>query len=115
MYITPLLKKPTLDHSNLTNYRPISQLSSISKTLERVVSTQLIHYITTNNIADCFQSAYLPHRSTETALNLIFSDILLSLYTKIPCYFILLDLSCAFDSLNLIILSYRLREIGING
>ena len=114
-YITPLLKKPTLDHSNLTNYRPISQLSSISKTLERVVSTQLIHYITTNNIADCFQSAYLPHRSTETALNLIFSDILLSLDTKCPCYLILLDLSCAFDSLNLTILSYRLREIGING
>ena len=28
-YITPLLKKPTLDHSNLANYRPISQLSSM--------------------------------------------------------------------------------------
>ena len=27
----------------------------------------------------------------------------------------MLDLSCAFDSLNLQILSFRLREIGING
>ena len=79
-YITPLLKKPTLDHSNLTNYRPISQLSSISKTLERVVSTQLIHYITTNNIADCFKSAYLPHRSTETPSTL-FSVTLFYLLT----------------------------------
>ena len=40
-YITPLLKKPTLDHSNLANYIPISQLSSMSKALERVVSSQL--------------------------------------------------------------------------
>ena len=53
-YITPLLKKPTLDHSNVVNYRPISQLSSMSKTLERVVSSQLIQYITSNNIVDCF-------------------------------------------------------------
>ena len=114
-YITPLLKKPTLDHSNLANYRPIFQLSSMSKTLERVVSSQLIQYISSNNIVDCFQSAYLPHRSTETALNLIISEILLFLDVKSPCYLVLLDLSCVFDSLNLRILSFRLSEIGING
>ena len=114
-YITPLLKTSTLDHSNLANYRPVPQLSSMSKTLERVVSSQLIQYITSNNIVDCFQIAYLPHRRTETALNLIISEILLSLDAKSPCYLVLLDLSCAFDSLNLQILWFRLREIGING
>ena len=114
-YITPLLKKPTLDHSNLANYRPISQLSSMSKTLEQVVSSQLIQYITSNTIVDCFQSAYLPQCSTATALNLIISEILLSLDDKSPCYLVMLDLSCVFDSLNLHILSFRLREIGING
>ena len=110
-----ITQKPTLDHSNLANYRPISQLSSMSKTLERVVSSQLIQYITSNNIVDCFQRAYLPHRSTETALHLIISEILLSLDTKSPCYLVLLDLSCAFDSINLQIISFRLCEIGING
>ena len=44
-YITPIIKKTTLSHSNLSSYRPISQLSSISKTLDRIVSAQLIHYI----------------------------------------------------------------------
>ena len=92
-YITPLLKKPTLYHSNLANYRPISQLSSMSKTLERVFSSQLIQYITSNNIVDCFQSAYIPHRSTDIALHLIISEILLSLDAKNPCYLVLLDLS----------------------
>ena len=62
-YIIPILKQTTLDQSNLSSYRPISQLSSISKTLERVVSTQLINYITLNAIVDKYQNAYLPHRS----------------------------------------------------
>ena len=113
-YITKLLK-PTLDHSNLANYIPISQISSISKTLERVVSSQLIQYIISNNIVDYFQSPYLNNHSTEKDLHLIISDILLSLDSKSPCYLVLLDLSCAFDSLNLQIISFRLREIGING
>ena len=87
----------------------------MSKNLERVVSSQLIQYITSNNIVDCFQIAYLPHRRTETALNIIISEIILSLDAKSPWYLVLLDLSCAFDSLNIQILSFRLREIGING
>ena len=36
--ITPIIKKPSLDPSSFNNYRPISNLSILSKTLERVVS-----------------------------------------------------------------------------
>ena len=114
-YITPIIKKTTLSHSNLSSYRPISLLSYFSKTLERIVSAQLIHYITTNSIIDKFQSAYLPHRSTESAMNLIINDLLMSLDNKAPCYLVLLDLSSAFDTLNHDILSLRLNEIGIHG
>ena len=60
-YITLIIKKSTLDSSILSNYRPVSQLSSLSKTLERILSKQLIHYITYNSIADILQSAYLPY------------------------------------------------------
>ena len=35
--ITPIIKKPSLDPSSFNNYRPISNLSILSKTLERVV------------------------------------------------------------------------------
>ena len=90
-------------------------LSSISKTLERVASTQLINYLTSNSIVDKYQSAYLPHRSTETALTSIINDILISLDNKAPCYIVLLDLSSAFDTLDHNILSSRLNEIGIYG
>ena len=34
---------------------------------------------------------------------------------KASCYLVLIDMSSAFDTLNHMILSYRLREIGIHG
>ena len=37
-YITPLLKKADLDPADVKSYRPISNLSVISKLLERVLS-----------------------------------------------------------------------------
>ena len=42
--ITPLLKKPELD-SSFNNYRPISNLTFLSKLIERVVSNQLVRYL----------------------------------------------------------------------
>ncbi len=48
--VTPLLKKPTLNTSLLENYRPVSLLPFIAKTLERVVFNQLSLFLhsTTN-------------------------------------------------------------------
>ena len=40
--ISPLLKKSTLDKEELSNYRPISNLSLISKIIERVVKSRLM-------------------------------------------------------------------------
>ena len=53
-YITSILKKHNLDSSKLSNYRLVSQLISISKTMERIVARQLIDYIIWNSIVDCF-------------------------------------------------------------
>ena len=104
-YITSILKKHNLDSPN---YRPVSQLSYISKIMERIVASQLIDYIISIYIVECFQSAYLPNHSTETALNIVFNDIILFIDNKASCYLVLLDLSSAFDTLNHRIISYRL-------
>ena len=44
-HVTPIIKNLSLDKSDLSNYRPISNLSYISKTLERVVCSQLLNYL----------------------------------------------------------------------
>jgi len=49
-YITPLLKKADLDPADVKSYRPISNLSVVSKLLERLVSLQLAKYLKDNNL-----------------------------------------------------------------
>jgi len=47
--VTPILKKPSLDPAQLNNYRPISNLSFVSKLLERSVASQISSYFSTKN------------------------------------------------------------------
>ena len=77
-YVTPIIKKPNLDKSILSNYRPISNLSTLSKTLERFVARQLNYYLHENHILNPNQSAYTKHKSTETAIIHILNHIHLS-------------------------------------
>ncbi len=63
--ITPLLKKHTLNPTLLGNYRPVSLLPFIAKTLERVVFSG---FLTQNNLLDRNQSGFRSRYWTETAL-----------------------------------------------
>jgi hypothetical protein len=49
-YITPLLKKASMDPADVRSYRPISNLSVMSKLLERLVAKQLIEYLTSSGL-----------------------------------------------------------------
>ena len=66
--VTPLLKKPGLDETDLKNFRPVSYLNFLSKILEKVVLGQVLKHIKGNGFDEVFQSAYKMHHSTETAL-----------------------------------------------
>ena len=67
-YITPLLKKTDLDPADVKSYQPISNLTIVSKLLERLVSLQLVKYLKDNNLLPDLQSAYRAMHSTETAV-----------------------------------------------
>ena len=111
--ITPISKNHSIDRSILSNYRPISNLSYISKTLERIIAKQLQNYISNHTILHKLQSAYTTNKSTETALLHIINKI--KLYpNKHPAVIVLLDLSAAFDTINHNILIRRLQNIGIS-
>ena len=108
--VRPLLKKHNLDPNNLSNYRPVSNLSFLSKLLEKVALRQLNVHLQTNNLFHPYQSAYRSNHSTETALLRIVNDLLHATDSGKVSLLTLLDLSAAFDTIDHSILLSRLQN-----
>jgi len=109
--VTPLLKKSGLDTSDMSNYRPVSNLTFISKIVERAVAMQLNDYLTSNSLLPRCQSAYRKKYSTETAMLRVLSDFLTAADGRKITLLSLLDMSAAFDCVDHVILLRRL-ELG---
>jgi len=76
----------------LSNYRPISNLSLISKIIERVVKSRLTAHLVSNGLLNPNQSAHCKHHSTETALLYIHDHLINAIGSQLSCLR-LLDLS----------------------
>jgi hypothetical protein len=114
--VIPLLKKILLDPEILKNFRPVSNLSFVSKITEKVVGVRLNKHVIDNNLDELFQSAYRQFHSTETALLRVQNDILRAADKQQVCALVLLDLSAAFDTVDHTILLSRLSsDFGISG
>ena len=115
-YVHPLLKRSGLDANNMKNYHPISNLSFVSRLLERVVSSRLLAHMDRFSLHEPLQSAYKAYHSVETAMTRIQNDILCALDNQQVVILVLLDLSSAFDTIDHTILLQGLcRGLGISG
>ncbi|KAK3564212.1 hypothetical protein QTP86_011191 [Hemibagrus guttatus] len=88
--VIPILKKPALDPSDISNYRP-------------------------NNLHDPNQSGFKAAHSTETALLAVTEKLHAARSAKLSSVLILLNLSAAFDTANHKTLLSTLRSLGICG
>ena len=112
--ITPIIKKTSLDYSIPNNYRPISNLSLLSKIFERIIVTHIIKHITANSLDNTMQSAYKPYHNTETLLLNLTNYISHNIKNNRFVILILLDLTAAFVTINHNILFAKLQSIGIH-
>ena len=114
--VTPLLKGLGLDFEDLQNFRPVTNLQFIEKLIERVVSKRLQCHMDKNNLQNDNQYGYKKGHSTETILLKITNDILIASDKKTATVLLLLDLSAAFDTINIDrLINILFNEIGIRG
>lgn len=108
--ITPVHKGGNGD--SITNYRPISVLTALSKILEKVINKRLTSYLESYNILSNSQYGFRSARSTEGAVTGLIDMIVDNIDRKNKVIGIFLDLAKAFDTVSIPILIKKLEIIG---
>ena len=112
-HVTPIHKKG--DKHKCENYRPISLLSCIGKTLEKCVQQHILKYLIENNLLTEAQSGFIPGDSTVFQLTSIYDDFCKFLDSQITAQAIFFDISKAFDKVWHRALLHKMSAIGIRG
>ena len=113
--IHPLLKKAELVLL-LSNFRPVSNLSFLSRVTECAMIQQFNNHCDAHNLIPDYQSTYLPNYSCETALVKITNDILWAMEHQKATNLMAIDLSSAFDTMDFSCLTQVLQDrFGIKG
>jgi len=107
--IAKIIPKQKKSNPTIDDLRPISILSSISKSFELILSEQIYLYLNTFNLLFKYQSGFRKNHSTTSSLLEIVDQICTALDKKHIFILLLLDFSKAFDSINHNILFKKLN------
>lgn len=111
--VTPVYKSG--DPYDVSNYRPISLLTTFSKILEKLVNTRLLSFLETNKLLADNQFGFRLGRSTEDAVVHMTNYIATKLDSGKKCIGVFLDLAKAFDTVSRRILFAKMHCLGIRG
>ena len=107
--IRPLLKKPGLELMT-KNYRLVSNLSFLSKLLEKCALVRFNNHCKENDLMPSYQSAYREHQSCKTALVRLTNYLLWSMERQWVTALVAIDLPAAFDTVDHIVLLKVLQQ-----
>ena len=110
--VVPIFKSG--DRTNASNYRPITILPVLSKTIEKAVHTQLYTFLKENKLLTREQFGFRPNLSTEVALAHLTENILDSMDNGLVTGAVFLDLSKAFDTVKHQLLLKKLGSLGLD-
>ena len=111
--VSPLYKAK--DPMIVSNYRPISLLSSFSKILEKLMSNSLLDFLNKCDILNKYQFGFRNNHSTYMALIILLENLNNALDKGECSIGIFLDFQRAFDTVNHDILLDKLYHYGIRG
>ncbi|MCU7958379.1 MAG: reverse transcriptase family protein, partial [gamma proteobacterium symbiont of Bathyaustriella thionipta] len=112
-HVSPIPKKD--DKSLVSNYRPISLLSNVDKSFERIVFKHLYNHLLENNILTAFQSGFIPGDSTTNQLTFLYDSFCRALDEGKEVRAVFCDISKAFDRVWHKGLIHKLEAAGIAG
>ena len=103
------------DPSIPSNYRPISLLNTMEKTLERIIFKHLFNFLKESDFFTPQQSGFLPRDSTVNQLSVLYDRICKALDDGLEFRVIFFDISKAFDKVWHGGLLFKLKQSGIDG
>lgn len=103
------------DTDDVSNYRPISLLPTLSKILEKLINIRIRDYLQKEKILSKQQFGFRNHISTSDAVYDLTSNIVKHLDAGKKCLALFLDLAKAFDTVSVPLLLSKLTKIGIRG
>lgn len=109
--VRPIFKSGTRDR--VTNYRPISILSSLSKILERIMNKRLTNYLESNSLLSSQQFGFRAGKSTDAAVHELTDHLVQNIDSGKKCIGVFLDLAKAFDTVSIPLLINKLEAMGI--
>ena len=111
--VFPLHKKG--ERKDVSNYRPISLISTSCKVMESVIHDDISNFLLANNLLSDHQHGFIKNRSTLTNLITSIRNWLSSLDNRKSTDVIYIDFAKAFDSISHPKLLHKIKSYGISG